>query len=649
MAFSETLKFKNIVLLALSLYIIVIYFIYQDNKNNQIENEKIHIEDVLTQIKAIRKYVSNDQKNEVYKLQKEGIVSHHYFSSPLLSSTYSANRVNEYYNELKKEKNLPTIDIRFASPNPRNPKNLATEDENKILDKFRDKKIDKYQTIKKTEKGDVLYIALPTKRLESKCMRCHSTPEAAPRQLVEKYGDMAGFNEKLGSMKALMSIEKPLKKAYDNAFHQTFKTAVYILLATLVFIYFYYNFNKKIYQKNEELEELNENLDLKVQEKTKELDDSKTQLLNVINSSELGYWDWNLKDNTLEVNDIWLNMIGLEKDEFNNNISEFFERIHPDELKEIKPIVKTAFKENKSFTIEFRIQHKNGTFIWIESSGGVIQKNKNNEVIKACGIFRDINSKKENEQKIEEQNKLIHNQAKVTAVGEMLKNISHQWKQPLSAITTIASSVKLTYELGNSLSKKEIVNYSENILSNSNYLAKTINDFSSYFENNIENKETVDLKEVFDKILNLIKDIYVSENIIPVLNVEKNSTIKINENLLIQAILNILNNSHDAFESNNIDTDMRYIFIDLQDKDKHIKINIKDSAGGIKEEALDKIFEPYFTTKHQSIGTGIGLYMTHQIILKHLNGTINAKNEKYNYKNLELNGCNFEIIIPIDD
>lgn len=645
---SLSVKFRNIILLALSLYIIVIYFVHQDNKHIQIENEKVHVEDVLTQIKALRKYVSNDQKNEIYKLQDEGVLSHHYFTSPLLSSTYSANRVNEYYNEFKQENNLPSIDIRFASPNPRNPKNLATKDEMQILDKFQDDSIKKYETIKETPKGDILYIALPTKRLEAKCMRCHSTPEAAPRQLVEIYGDKSGFNETLGNMKALMSIEVPLDKAYENAYSQTIKTALYILIATLIFIYFYLNFNKQIYQKNKELETLNANLDLKVKEKTKALDESKTQLLNVINSSELGYWDWNVQKNRLEVNDIWLNMLGLKRDEFKYSIEEFLDRIHPEEFEKVKSTVKDAFEKDISFTIEFRILHKNGSYIWIESSGGVIQKDSDNEVNKACGIFRNINLRKNNELKIQEQDKLIHNQAKVAAVGEMLKNISHQWKQPLSVITTVASSMKFTYELDNKLSKEELMDNCERILLNGNYLAKTINDFSSYFENNTEKKERVVLKDSFNKIFNLLKDIYSNENIIPVITIEESLTIKINENLLIQAVLNILNNSHDAFEINSINKEMRFIFIDLNTKDSKVIINIKDSAGGIKEDSIDKIFEPYFTTKHQSLGTGIGLYMTHQIISKHLNGTIRVKNMNYNYKNINLSGCNFEIIIPLE-
>ena len=326
LSYENMLKFKKIVAIALCLYIVVIYFVYQDNKNSEIENEVVNIEDVLIQIKAIRKYVSNDQKDEIYKLQAESKISPEYFTSPLMSSTYSANKINDYYNEIRREKNLPTTDIRFASDNPRNQHNLASPEEKELLQSIIDNKIKAYKKIKHTENGDILYLALPTKELEAKCMRCHSTPEAAPQQLVEIYGDKAGFNEEEGSMKAIMSVEKPLNLAYKRAFNQTLKTALYILIATLIFVYFYYNYNKKIYIKNLQLERLNRELDNKVKERTKELNNSKMQLLNVINSSELGYWDWDILTNSLYVNDIWLKMLGIQKENFAETTDDWFNK-----------------------------------------------------------------------------------------------------------------------------------------------------------------------------------------------------------------------------------------------------------------------------------------------------------------------------------
>ncbi|WP_321471367.1 DUF3365 domain-containing protein [Halarcobacter sp.] len=644
MNYNNMLKFKKIVSIAFFLYIFVIYFIYQDNKNSEIYNEKINIQDVLIQTKAVRKYVSNDQKDEIYELQKKGIISYHYFTSPLLSSTYSANKVNEYYNEIKKSLNLPPIDIRFASPNPRNPNNMTTKEEKEILDQFISGKIDSYETIKKTKDGDVLYLALPTRKLEAKCMRCHDTPEIAPKQLVEMYGDTAGFGEKEGSIKAIMSIEKPLKVAYNKAFEQTLKSAIYILIATLIFVYFYYNFNKKIYIKNKQLEKLNKNLDTKVKERTTELNNSKIQLLNVINSSELGYWDWEINTKKLFVNDIWLNMIGIKKENFDNTISQWFDKIHPEDFQYVTTTIDDAFKKEISFSIEYRIKHSNNNYIWVECVGGVVQRDSQGKVIQACGIHRNIDEKKQNEDKVKEQELLIQNQARVASMGEMLKNVSHQWKQPLSIITTVASTMKLSYEFNQTMKNKEIIEFSEKILENGNYLAKVVNDFASYFDNNVQKKEELNLSTTINKIVNMMKSEIDAIKYID--DVDEDLFIYINENFFTQALLNIINNSYDAFNINSIDERYRFVFINAKKEDSNIIINIKDSAGGIEENIINKIFEPYFTTKHQSLGTGIGLYMTNQIISKHLKGTITAKNSVYKFEGKQLKGCEFNIIIP---
>ncbi|RXJ70180.1 hypothetical protein CRV08_01035 [Halarcobacter ebronensis] len=639
-------KFKLVVAIAFCLYILVIYLVYQDNKKSEIDNEITNIEDVLIQIQAIRKYVGDDQKDEIDKLQAADKISYDYFTPALLSSTYSANKINDYYNEIRKEKNLPTTDIRFASPNPRNPHNLVTKEEKKILNAFLDKKIKRYEEIKKGENGDILYVALPTKELEAKCMKCHSTPEAAPKQLVELYGNKAGFGEQEGNMKAILSIKKPLDNAYIKAFDQTLKTAIYILIATFIFVYFYYNYNKKIYIKNLELERLNRSLDNKVKERTEELNNSKMQLLNVINSSELGYWDWNKNTNWLQVNDKWLNMLGLKREEFSNSIKDWFDKIHPKDLEFVVSKIEKDLEDDISFSIEYRVLNKKNEYIWVECVGGTVQKDFDGKVIQACGILRNIHQKKLNEEKVQEQEILIHNQAKVSAISEMLKNISHQWKQPLSAITTLASAIKLSYELKQDISKEEIIKYTDKILENGNYLAKIVNDFSSYFENNSQKRENSNLSNSFVKIREIFKESRKSENIKCHTNIEENIITYTNENFFMQAMLNIFNNSLDAFIKNNIDKDYRYIFIDVKVIDNTIVIIFKDSAGGISNEIISKIFEPYFTTKHQSLGTGLGLYITNQIINKHLNGVIDVKNSNYIFEGKELNGIEFKIIIP---
>ena len=321
-------------------------------------------------------------------------------------------------------------------------------------------------------------------------------------------------------------------------------------------------------------------------------------------------------------------------------------KIDKDDINRVKSEISRAFKDGGSFYIEFKMLNNQKNYIWVECVGGVVQRNENNKAIQACGILRDINQKKLNEKRVQDQELLIHNQAKVEAIAEMLKNISHQWKQPLSAITTLASSIKLSYELDKPMKDEELLSYSDKILENGNYLAKIVNDFSSYFDNNTQQKETYKLTDIFSKIYNAFKGSEKAENIVCKLSINEDITLHLNENFFIQAILNILNNSIDAFITQNIDNDKRYIFIEAKSVDEDVEIEIKDSAGGINEAIISKVFEPYFTTKHQSLGTGLGLYMTNQIIHKHLTGIVEVKNIDYIYENIELKGTQFKIIIP---
>ena len=109
-----------------------------------------------------------------------------------------------------------------------------------------------------------------------------------------------------------------------------------------------------------------------------------------------------------------------------------------------------------------------------------------------------------------------------------------------------------------------------------------------------------------------------------------------------------MNNSRDELIKKPVEEE-KYIFVDVYKNDKNeVNIVIKDNAGGIKEEYLNKIFEPYFTTKHKSNGTGIGLYMCEEIIVKHLLGEIKVSNEESIYENQKFVGALFEISIPIE-
>ena len=243
---------------------------------------------------------------------------------------------------------------------------------------------------------------------------------------------------------------------------------------------------------------------------------------------------------------------------------------------------------------------------------------------------------------IQKENILNH-QSKMAAMGEMIENIAHQWRQPLSLISTAATGAKLKKDFGN-LSDSDFYETMDIINNSAQHLSNTIDDFRNFFSN--EKKASFfDVNTPIEKVLYLVSSKLKNRKIEIIKNTQKIEIIGL-VNEFIQVLVNIINNALDAFEENNLEK--KLIFIDIYKEENNLILKIKDNAGGIKETIINRIFEPYFTTKHKSQGTGIGLYMSNEIIKKHMNGNISVSNKEYSYDNVKYIGAEFKIELPIN-
>ena len=260
------------------------------------------------------------------------------------------------------------------------------------------------------------------------------------------------------------------------------------------------------------------------------------------------------------------------------------------------------------------------------------------------------NSNKILEQKIKdaiEQNSKMEAQLyeaeKLSSMGEMIGNIAHQWRQPLSVISTAATGVIVQHEF-NMLKDTMLIESMETIDKNAQYLSKTIDDFRDFIKGDSDEKVVFNLKEEIEKCLDIENPILKQNNMEVILDLDESIEINSFPNGLVQSLINIINNSKDALKEKK---EEKYIFITTKKNDKDIDIIIKDNGGGIPENIINKVFEPYFTTKHQSQGTGLGLHMTYNIIKDGLNGSISVKNTEYNYNGLDCKGAIFTIKLPL--
>ena len=234
-------------------------------------------------------------------------------------------------------------------------------------------------------------------------------------------------------------------------------------------------------------------------------------------------------------------------------------------------------------------------------------------------------------------------QSKFSALGEMIGNIAHQWRQPLSAISSTASSMQVQMQLGITNNNDIDKSYSQ-IMHYTSYLTQTIEDFRKFVKGDKE-KTIFNLRDKIKSTLLLVEGTIRNQHINIILDLEDDININSYSNEITQCIINIFNNAKDILHEKRIED--KFIFISSSKVNDKVIIKIKDNAGGIPENILPKIFEPYFTTKHQSQGTGLGLHMTYNLIVDGMNGTIEANNITYTHKGNNYTGAEFKFTLPI--
>jgi len=224
----------------------------------------------------------------------------------------------------------------------------------------------------------------------------------------------------------------------------------------------------------------------------------------------------------------------------------------------------------------------------------------------------------------------MQQQSRLAQMGEMLSMIAHQWRQPLSAITATTNSLELKAKMGK-LDNESIEKSTKKIREFALHLSSTIDDFRNFFKPNKE-KTVTDFEQIIDSVYSIIESTLVHKNIS--IEIIKNSTIDLYtyEGELKQVILNLIKNAEDALIENDIEDPKITITIDAN------QLIVQDNAGGIPQYIMNKIFDPYFSTKLKKDGTGLGLYMSKTIIEEHCQGKIEVKNEN--------GGAKFTIIIP---
>ncbi|RLA82365.1 MAG: histidine kinase [Epsilonproteobacteria bacterium] len=251
-----------------------------------------------------------------------------------------------------------------------------------------------------------------------------------------------------------------------------------------------------------------------------------------------------------------------------------------------------------------------------------------------CGLYIEdkynrelldtINELQEKEKTIQERNRQLFEQSKRAEMGEMIGNIAHQWRQPLAIVNTILAILKEKNSAG-ILTKDEITTKLQKIEKRVDYMSNTIEDFMNYYKPN-RDRSIFNVYDALKRALEVATYIKESEKIeIKIVGTKKLCIYGL-MNEFVQVVVSILANIYDMGKIR----DISKIKIDiiLEKDENEAVLSISDNAGGIDENILPKIFNPYFTTKHQSVGTGLGLHIAKMIIEDNMGGSLNAKNNK---------------------
>lgn len=232
-----------------------------------------------------------------------------------------------------------------------------------------------------------------------------------------------------------------------------------------------------------------------------------------------------------------------------------------------------------------------------------------------------------------EKDKIMFQQSKNAAMGEMISMITHQWRQPISAISAIASKVKLQTQMGKKMSADEDM---ERIIDSTRYLSQTIEDFRNFFRPDTQ-KEASDLSDLVKSALRYCAYAIEMEQIEVQTDLQE-VVLSVYPNELIQVLINLIKNAIDQYKTKS--EAKRMVMIDVLVKNSFAVIAVRDHAGGVPEEVLPYVFQEYFTTKDIENGTGLGLHMSRMIVESHHSGSIVVRNEE--------DGAVFEILLPVE-
>jgi len=455
----------------------------------------------------------------------------------------------------------------------------------------------------------VLRVAVADYMVQQACVDCHNS---------HKLKNWPSNKWKLGDMRGVLEIMTPMDAAMEEMYQSRNRVLIASLaIMLLLFIYYAYLLVRRESQLNSEKEELSE-----------DLKDLSAHFDRYVIASKT-----DLNGKIIYASERFCKISGYKPEELIGKTHNIVR--HPDTPKELYKKMWERISNDKTWAGELKNRKKNGGYYWVKAVVMPLY-NHQGEKIGYTSIRQDITDKKKIEElnrdlerrveeevrKNREKDRHLLHQSRLAQMGEMISMIAHQWRQPLSAISSCSLAINVKAKLGK-LDKESAIDLSEKISEYSQHLSSTIDDFRDFFKPN-RGKEETTFETLVKSALSIVEVSLKNRDIELRLDLECDAKLTTYPNELKQVILNLIKNAEDAIGERKVQNP--YIEIRSYTEDSKAVLEVGDNAGGVPDNIIDKIFDPYFSTKLEKNGTGLGLYMSKMIVEEHCNGKLEVKN-----------------------
>ena len=353
--------------------------------------------------------------------------------------------------------------------------------------------------------------------------------------------------------------------------------------------------------------------------KLEELKNEISKLKKVIEHSPVSIVITDVKGTIEYVNPCFCNTSGYKQLEVIGKNPRVLKSEYTSSL-EYENLWKTLFNK-KTWIGRFKNKKKDGTEFWESAIITPIFDDKN-EIVNFLAVKQEITKEIYLKEEIKNKEEMMIAQSRHAAMGEMISMIAHQWRQPISVISMASNNILADIEL-EMLDSEELKENIKSTLEQTKYLSQTIEDFRNFFKPNKE-KELINPLCIINDTLSIMDKSLSNNNINITINSSEDLSVLIYSRELLQVFMNIIKNAKESFFNKNIEN--KKIEISILKRRNTVRIEIYNNAGAIEEKIKNNIFDPYFTTKDEKTGTGLGLYMCKTIVEKHLNGEIGFYN-----------------------